>query len=141
MKIKIKEIEKGFIPSYTRDGDACLDCKAAISGNYITIPPHSRCLVSLGFALAIPEGFEAIIRPRSGLSKVGIDVAIGTIDSNYRGEIKANVINNSNGPFTINKGDRICQIAIRKTEEIDFEPVVELDETERGINGFGSSGK
>lgn len=141
MKVKIKELKEGFTPTYTRKGDACLDCRAAIESDSISIPTNARCLVSLGFALALPEGYEAVIRPRSGLSKMGIDVAIGTVDANYRGEIKANIINNSDGPFTINRGERICQMAIRKTEDIEFEKVSELDETERGINGFGSSGK
>lgn len=141
MKIKIKELKEGFTPTYTRKGDACLDCRAAIADEFIKIPSHSRCLIPLGFALALPEGYEAVIRPRSGLSKDGIDVAIGTVDSNYRGEIKANIINNSEGPFEIRRSEKICQLAIRKTEEIEFEKVSELDETERGINGFGSSGK
>lgn len=141
MKVKINELKEGFTPAYTRKGDACLDCRAAIEMDSIKIPSHSRCLVSLGFALALPEGYEAVIRPRSGMSMIGIDVAIGTVDSNYRGEVKANVINNSEGPYIINSGDRICQMAIRKTEEIEFEKVSELDETARETNGFGSSGK
>ena len=88
----------------------------------------------------LPEGYEAIIRPRSGLSLKGIDECIGTIDSNYRGEVKACIVNNSEGSFDVRSGDRICQLAIRKTEDIVFEQVENLSETNRGDNGFGSSG-
>lgn len=142
MNIKIKVIENGKIPVFKRKGDACCDCYARLSDNLdsISIPPNSRCLVNLGFALELPEEYEAIIRPRSGLSSRYIDICIGTIDSNYRGEVKACIVNNSNGYFDVRSGDRICQLAIRKTEDIVFEQVENLSETNRGDNGFGSSG-
>lgn len=142
MNVKIKIIEGGKMPMFQREGDACADCYARIADNidHISIPAHSRCLVNLGFALELPEGYEAIIRPRSGLSLQKIDVCIGTVDSNYRGEVKACIVNNSEGSFDVKNGDRICQLAIRKTEYIVFEQVENLSETNRGSNGFGSSG-
>jgi dUTP pyrophosphatase len=105
-----------------------------------TIPAKSRELIPLGFAMELPKGFEAVVRPRSGLSLDGIDVAIGTIDSNYRGEVKACVINNTDGNFEISAGDRICQLAVREIPIVTLEVVAELSDTERGSNGFGSSG-
>lgn len=142
MNVKIKLFEGGRMPMFQRDGDACADCYARIADdiNYISIPSSSRCLVNLGFALELPEGYEAVVRPRSGLSLQKIDICIGTIDSNYRGEVKACIVNNSDGSFDVKNGDRICQLAIRKTEYIVFEQVENLSETNRGSNGFGSSG-
>ena len=142
MNVKIKIIEGGKMPMFQREGDACADCYARIADNidHISIPAHSRCLVNLGFALELPEGYEAVVRPRSGLSLQKIDVCIGTVDSNYRGEVKACIVNNSEGSFDVKNGDRICQLAIRKTEYIVFEQVENLSETNRGSNGFGSSG-
>ena len=142
MNVKIKIIEGGKMPMFQREGDACADCYARIADNvkYVSIPPSSRCLVNLGFALELPKGYEAIIRPRSGLSLQKIDICIGTIDSNYRGEVKACIVNNSEGSFNVKNGDRICQLAIRKTEYIVFEQVDKLSDSERGDNGFGSSG-
>lgn len=93
MNVKIKIIEGGKMSHYSRDGDACLDCHARIAAGMINIPAHSRCLVNLGFALELPECYEAVVRPRSGLSKQGIDICVGTVDSNYRGEVKACVVN------------------------------------------------
>lgn len=122
---------------FKREGDACADCYSNIS---VAIASKSRVVIPLGFALEIPEGYEGVIRPRSGMTSKEIDSAIGTIDSNYRGELKAVIINDSDKKITISKGDRICQLAIRKTEYITFEEVDELSETERGSNGFGSSG-
>lgn len=142
MNIKIKVIENGKIPEFKREGDACVDCYARIADNidHISIPAHSRCLVNLGFALELPKGYEAVVRPRSGLSLQKIDICIGTIDNNYRGEVKACIVNNSESSFDVKNGDRICQLAIRKTEDIVFERVENLSETNRGDNGFGSSG-
>ena len=138
MNVKIKLMENGKMPEFKRAGDACLDCYSAED---IVINPGNRSLIKLGFAMEIPEGYEGVIRPRSGLSSKGIDECIGTIDSNYRGELKAIIINNATEPYYINFGDRICQLAIRKTENINFIQVEELDDSVRGINGFGSSGK
>lgn len=140
VNVKIKLIEDGKMPEYKRDGDVCLDCYARLGADYIKLPPHSRCLVNLGFALQLPEGWEAVVRPRSGNSKNKIDISLGTCDTNYRGEFKACVCNNSDGEFRIEHGDRICQLAVREAPVVYFTKVDELDETERGENGFGSSG-
>lgn len=139
MNIKIVLEENGKLPVFKREGDACLDCYSAED---VTIEYGKRKLVNLGFKIAIPKGYEGVIRPRSGLTSHGTDNGIGTIDSNYRGVVKACIINNDEDekPIEIKIGDRICQLAIRKTEEVELEVVSELDETERGENGFGSSG-
>lgn len=137
MEVKIKCIENGKVPTFIRIGDVCSDCYA---NEKLVIKPNERKLVKLGFALELPTGYEAIIRPRSGLSKKGIDIAIGSIDTNYRGEVMANVINNSCEDFEVNVGDRICQMAIRSVPYISFILSDELSSTERGKNGFGSSG-
>lgn len=135
--IKIKQLEDGKIPKKTYENDVCFDCYSRIN---TVIEKNDRTLVPLGFALQLPDLYEAVIRPRSGLSKKGVDVAIGTIDSNYRGEVIACVINNSKGSFEIQKHDRICQLAIREIPDIKFEIVNELEDSERGEKGFGSSG-
>lgn len=140
MKVKIKCFEKGMMPECKRVGDACFDCHARTDEGEVIIPPGSRTLIPLGFALELSEGYEAVVRPRSGLSAAGIDIAIGTIDSNYRGEVKACLINNSGDEFEIKDGDRICQLAVRRTENVEFVSVDELSDTNRGESGFGSSG-
>lgn len=139
VEVKIKLIAGGKLPSYKRDGDACLDCCARLDGD-LTISPKTRRLVNLGFVLELPVGWEAVIRPRSGLTSIEIDNGIGTIDSNYRGEVKACVINAGNEYFTISNGDRICQMAVRRAPKVKFIEVDELSETNRGDNGFGSTG-
>lgn len=140
LDVKIKLINGGKLPAYIRDGDVCLDCYARCE-NRIVIEKKERVLIPLGFALELPENYEAIVRPRSGLSLTGIDINIGVIDLNYRGEVNACLCNNSGADFTVNKGDRICQLAIREAPFIKWNVVEELSETERGSNGFGSSGK
>lgn len=137
INIKVKQIENGVLPIYKRDGDVCLDCSSRVA---VTVPAKSRKLVPLGFAMELPKGFEAVVRPRSGLTKDGIDEAIGTIDSNYRGEVMACVINNTDEDFQIEAGNRICQLAIREVPIVTLEVVGELSDTERGSDGFGSSG-
>lgn len=140
MDVKIKLVGNGTMPEYKRNGDACLDCHARLGADRICIPPHSRCLVNLGFCLELPDGLEAVVRPRSGLSMDGVDIAIGTIDCNFRGEVKACVINNTIGAFDIADGDRICQLAIRRAEKVNLIQVDELSDTERDASGFGSTG-
>lgn len=141
MNVKIKlvgdEYEKGRLPEYKRTGDACMDC---YSRGFARILHGQRALVPLGFALELPVGYEAIVRPRSGMSKAGVDVCIGTIDSNYRGEVMACVVNNSGNTYVIGPGDRICQLAIREAPQITWEEVKELSDSNRGEKGFGSSG-
>ena len=140
MYVKIKILDGGKIPEYKRKGDACLDCYARIDCKFVTIPSGTRALIPLGFMLELPADYEAVVRPRSGLTSDYIDIAIGTCDENYRGELMANVINNSGEDFVISNGDRICQLAIREAPKVMFEVVDKLSETNRGDKGFGSSG-
>lgn len=140
MYVKIKILDGGKIPEYKRKGDACLDCYARIACKFVTIPTGTRALIPLGFMLELPADYEAVVRPRSGLTSDYIDIAIGTCDENYRGELMANVINNSGEDFVISNGDRICQLAIRPAPKVNFEVVDKLSETNRGNSGFGSSG-
>lgn len=135
--VKIKLFKDGQLPEFKHADDACADCHAAED---MVINFGTRRLVRLGFAIQLPKGYEAVLRPRSGLSKKGIDIAIGTIDCGYTNEVLANVINNSGSAFEIEKGDRICQLAIRKTEEVGFTIVKTLEDSERGDSGFGSTG-
>lgn len=140
MKIQIKLIEGGRLPEYKTDGAVCADCYSRCQ-NPIEIKPNSRALIPLGFAVELPKGYEMVLRPRSGMSKNGIDLAIGTIDFDYRGEVMACVINNMDKTVAIENDTRICQCAIRQVPEIEFEVVNELSKTVRGDNGFGSTGK
>ena len=137
MEVKIKLLD-GQKPVYSRDGDACLDCYSAED---VILRYGETKKIRLGFALELPKGYEAQIRPRSGLSLKGVQVQLGTIDSNYRGEV--NVIVHYVGslePFEIVKGVRIAQMKVEKVEPVTFVDVAELSETNRGENGFGSSG-
>lgn len=138
---KVKLINGGKCPEFKRSGDACADCYANCEADEITIRQGERCVIPLGFAMEIPEGYEIQLRPRSGMSKLGIDIAFGTGEFTYRGEYGACFINNSKGDYVVHKGDRICQLAIRQVPPVSFKVVDELSETERGINGWGSSGK
>lgn len=109
----------------------------------ITLQPLERSMVPTGLFIALPQGYEAQIRPRSGLAaKRGLTMlnSPGTIDSDYRGEIKCIVVNLSNEPQTIEPGERIAQMVIAKYEQIEWQPVESLDETQRGAGGFGSTG-
>lgn len=139
MKVKIKLIEGGVMPEFKTAGAVCADAYARLD-NDITIQPGERALIPLGFACGLPEGWELQVRPRSGLTSKGIDNGWGTGDWDYTGEYKACVMNNKKEPFVIHNGDRVCQIAIREAPKIEFEQVDELSETERGSNGFGSTG-
>lgn len=129
------------LPSYAHEGDAGLDLCAAESS---VIKPYERRLVPCGISLEIPKGYAGLVIPRSGLAiKHGISVvnAPGLIDSGYRGEIKVILINlDPNEPFTISKGDRIAQLMIVKASHVAIEPVASLEDSERGSDGFGSSG-
>ena len=139
-EIKIKLINDGALPEIKTEGDVCFDAKARLGKTTCILEPNCRTLIPLGFAVELPDGYEAVVRPRSGNSKKGIDVCIGTIDTDYRGEVVACVVNNSDKNFAVHNGDRICQIAIREVPNINFVTVDELSETERGSKGFGSSG-
>ena len=132
------------LPSYATSEAAGMDLRAAVPENApLTLKPGARGLVPTGLAMAIPPGFEAQIRPRSGLAlKHGLSLvnAPGTIDSDYRGEIKIILINQGDENFKISRGMRIAQMVIAPVLRIVIEPVTSLDDTARGAGGFGSTG-
>ncbi len=143
MKVKIINRSKHPLPSYATIASAGMDLHANLD-NPIVLKPMERAAVPTGLFMELPIGFEAQIRPRSGLAfKNGITVlnAPGTIDSDYRGEIKAILVNLSVEPFTISDGERIAQMVIAKHETIEWSSVDELIETQRGAGGFGHTGK
>ncbi|CAM79646.1 dUTP diphosphatase [Orientia tsutsugamushi] len=146
MKVKIKQIYQfegaSSLPAYSTNGSAGMDLYAAIASPMI-IKPHETALVPAGIAISLPYGYEAQIRSRSGLaSKFGVIVlnSPGTIDSDYRGELKIIMINLGQKDFQLTPAMRIAQMVIAKYEVVSWELVDDLDETERGKNGFGSSG-
>lgn len=130
------------MPEYETAQSAGLDVRANLD-EAVTLGPLERALVPTGLFIELPAGFEAQIRPRSGLAiKHGISLvnAPGTIDADYRGEIKVIMINLSNEPFTIADGERICQMVVAKHERVEWEQTDELDKTARGEGGFGHTG-
>lgn len=132
-----------FLPEYKTEGAAGMDLCAAIN-EPIELKPLDRVLVPTGIKIELEHGFEAQIRPRSGLSiKHGITLinCVGTIDEDYRGEVCVPVVNLSNETYTIMPDERIAQMIIARVEKADIEVTVELTETERGAGGFGSTGK
>ncbi len=140
MKIEIINKSKHELPKYATTGSAGMDLRANID-NPITLAPGERVLIPTGLHIALPVGYEAQIRPRSGLAiKKGVHAILGTIDSDYRGEIGVIFYNNSNESFIINDGERIAQMVIAKYEQAEWCEVDKLDETERGDGGFGHSG-
>lgn len=142
-KVKIINKSNYPLPEYKTPGSAGVDLYANLDTPF-TLEPLKRTLIPTGICIALPEGYEAQIRPRSGLAaKHGITVlnAPGTIDYDYRAEIKVILVNLSDQPYVITPGERIAQMVIAKYEKIEFEEVNELDETERGTGGFGSTGK
>ena len=143
MKVKIVNHSNNALPAYETAFSAGMDIRANLIED-ITIAPMQRAMVPTGLHIELPAGFEAQIRPRSGLAaKSGITVlnSPGTIDADYRGEIKVILINLSNIDFTIHHGDRIAQMIIAKHETITWEPTSELNDSERGEGGFGHTGK
>ena len=141
----VKIINRSAFPSpaYATEMSAGMDLKANIS-EAVLLEPLQRAMVPTGIYLALPEGTEAQVRPRSGLAaKFGISVlnAPGTIDADYRGEVKVILVNLSNEPFTINPGERIAQLVLARYERIEWDEVETLDETCRGEGGFGSTGR
>jgi len=142
LTIKIIHRSAHALPRYETPGSAGMDLQADIKVS-VTLQPLERTLVPTGLFMALPPGYEAQIRPRSGLAaKRGLTLlnAPGTIDSDYRGEIKCVVVNLSNEVQTIEPGERIAQMVIARYEQIDWEVVDDLDVTERGTGGFGSTG-
>ena len=143
MKVKIVNKSDNPVPEYATVHAAGMDLRAFIE-NDIVLQPLDRVLVPTGLFIELPIGYEAQIRPRSGLAfKHGLTVlnTPGTIDADYRGEIKVILVNLSNEAFTIKSGERICQMVVSKHETISFEQVSELSETVRGEGGFGHTGK
>lgn len=143
MLIKIINKSTHPLPAYETFASAGLDLRAAIDSP-IRLLPMQRALVGTGLFTELPVGFEAQIRPRSGLAaKFGVTVlnSPGTIDADYRGEIKVILINLGNEPFVINNGDRIAQMVIARHERIVWIEVSELEQSKRGAGGFGSTGK
>lgn len=142
MKVQVINNSAYYLPEYATEKSAGMDLKANIV-EPLTLGPLERAMIPTGLSIALPDGTEAQIRPRSGLAaKYGISVlnAPGTIDADYRGEIKVILVNLSNDPFTINPGERIAQMVIARYERVEWEAVESLDETERGAGGFGSTG-
>jgi len=143
MKIKIINRSKHALPHYATIASAGFDVRANIS-EPMKLKPLERVLVPSGLFMEIPEGYEAQVRPRSGLAfKNGVTVlnSPGTIDADYRGELKILLVNLSNEDFTINDGERIAQVIIAKHEQAEWIEVEELAETVRGAGGFGHTGK
>ena len=132
------------LPSYETEQAAGMDLRAALADNDpMTIAPGATAMVPTGLSMALPQGFEAQIRPRSGLAaKFGVTVlnTPGTIDSDYRGEVKVILINHGTEDFTINRGDRIAQMVITPVTQGIFQETDELPDTDRGEGGFGSTG-
>ena len=143
MKVKIVNHSKHALPEYQTPLSAGLDILANLDQS-VTLRPLERAMIPTGLFVELPEGCEMQIRPRSGLAaKHGITVlnSPGTIDADYRGEIKVILVNLSNEPFTIESGERIAQMIVARYEQIEWQPVEELGTTERGAGGFGSTGK
>ena len=141
--VQLKRLPHGEgleLPAYATEGAAGMD---VVSAEDVTIEPGARHAVATGLAVAIPPGFEIQVRPRSGLAlKHGITVpnTPGTIDSDYRGELKVILINHGDGPFEIHRGDRVAQLVLAPVTQAAWQEVDLLDETDRGEGGFGSTG-
>ena len=143
MNVKVINKSKHALPSYETDHAAGMDLRAELPVS-VLLKPLERALIPTGLFIELPVGFEAQIRPRSGLAaKKGITVlnSPGTIDADYRGEIKVILVNLSNEEFKVEDGERIAQMIIARHERIDWIPAEELMDTTRGVGGFGSTGK
>ena len=135
--------ESGRIPEYATDGAAGFDISAYLPDGSMTLKAGERALVPTGLFFEVPEGYEAQVRARSGLAikhGIGLVNGIGTVDSDYRGEIRVPMINWSDEDFVINDGDRIAQVVITSYEKVNIEIADSLSETERGEGGFGHTG-
>nr|WP_314660763.1 dUTP diphosphatase [uncultured Porphyromonas sp.] len=143
LEVKIVNRSRHALPAYATVGAAGMDLRAQLEAP-ITLPPLGRVLVPTGLFIELPQGYEAQVRPRSGLAiKHGLTVlnSPGTIDADYRGEIKVALVNLSAEPFEIQDGERIAQLVVARHEEVTWQPVEELGETERGAGGFGHTGR
>lgn len=143
MKVQFKKLnDKAILPAYQTEHAACMDVAACLDVP-VTIEPHGRAIIPTGFAIALPPGYEAQIRGRSGMAaKFGIMPAngLGTIDADYRGEVGLILLNTTNEPFTVEPGMRVAQMVIAKYEKVAWSEVDELDETARGTGAYGSTG-
>ena len=143
MEVKIVNKSNHRLPENATAGSAGMDLKANTTEPFV-LKPLERQIVPTGIHIGLPEGYEAQVRPRSGLAaKHGISIvnAPGTVDADYTGEIKVILINLSNEPFVVNPGERIAQLVVAKYERVEWDEVATLDETERGEGGFGSTGR
>ena len=143
MKVKIVNHSPFDLPAYATAASAGLDLRADLK-EPLVLGTLERALVPTGLHIELPVGYEAQVRPRSGLAaKHGISIvnAPGTIDADYRGEIRVILVNLSNEPFTVNPGERIAQMVVARHETVEWEPVDALEESGRGAGGFGSTGK
>ena len=143
VKVKIVNHSPYPCPAYATPQSAGVDLRAHLE-EPLVLQPLQRAMVPTGLYIALPPGYEAQVRPRSGLAaKHGITVlnSPGTVDADYRGELKTILVNLSREPFEIVPGERIAQMVIARHEQVEWEPVEELDATERGAGGFGSTGK
>lgn len=143
MNVRIINRSHHALPAYATALSAGMDLRANLD-TPITLRPLERCLVPTGLFIALPQGYEAQVRPRSGLAlKKGITVlnTPGTIDADYRGEIGVILVNLSQEDFVVNDGERIAQMVVARHETVEWETVTSLDETERGAGGFGHTGK
>ena len=142
MKVKIVNLSQWPLPQYATPQSAGVDLRADTRED-IVLPPLGRAMVPTGLYLEIPAGYEAQVRPRSGLAaKKGVTVlnSPGTIDADYRGEVRVILVNLSSDPFTIVPGERIAQMVFARHEQVEWEEVDTLEDSERGAGGFGSTG-
>lgn len=145
-RVKVKVINKSHhpLPDYGTFEAAGMDVRAYLPAGSVTLKPFQRALIPTGLFMQLPEGYECQIRPRSGLSlNYGITIANspGTIDADYRGEIGIILLNLGENDFTVNDGDRICQMVIKQYSHVTWEPVKELDRTKREDGAFGHTGR
>jgi len=143
MKIKVINKSKNELPRYESKGAACLDLKANLA-NIVYINPGQSLIIPTGISVEIPEGYEIQIRSKSGLAakhSVAVLNSPGTIDSDYRGEIGVILVNHNTVTFKIETGMKIAQMVLKEVEQIEWEEVDELSETDRGEGGYGSTGK
>ena len=143
MNVRIINKSRHTLPEYATEYSAGLDLKANIESD-VTLQPLERALIPTGLYIELPQGYEAQIRPRSGLAlKHGLTVlnSPGTIDADYRGEIRVILVNLSNDPFVIKDGERICQMVVAAHARVEWVETDNLDEKERGAGGFGHTGK
>ncbi|MGI4865617.1 MAG: dUTP diphosphatase [Janthinobacterium lividum] len=143
LEIPVINSSRHPLPEYQTAHSAGLDLRADLPEGPVTLNSLERRLIPTGLSLALPVGYEAQVRPRSGLAYkhgIGIVNSPGTIDADYRGEIRVLLVNLSNEPFTVKDGERIAQLVVARHETISWQPTESLSETERGAGGYGSTG-